>query len=276
MIEHPDSAPLRRKFRAIAPLAMGRLGTVYRAVAADGAMVALKVFPDDVVDPQPWLPALPAHPAVATVHGLGRSGQVGYAVMDLVAGVTVAALRADGPVAPALALAIVAEVADGLAHLHAHGVVHGAIEPDHVMVDVATASPRVAIVSLDGAPVRARKAANPGLRICRGRGACVSTLPSYQPPELIRGQATGAAGDVHAAGVLLLELLTGHDPFADDDLFATMTRIIRGPPPSVPPALAALPGLAALVDHALARDPSARARASQLAASARAVRAALA
>jgi eukaryotic-like serine/threonine-protein kinase len=79
------------------------------------------------------------HPTVATVHDYGESadafGQpVPYVVMELVNGPTLAEVLGDGPVAPGEAMRICADVAAGLAAVHAHGLVHRDVKPANVIV----------------------------------------------------------------------------------------------------------------------------------------------
>ncbi|MBL8624059.1 MAG: serine/threonine protein kinase [Myxococcales bacterium] len=246
------SARLPGGWSGLSLLATGDASAVYRATrVVDGAVIALKVLHDDG-DPPPRLPRVAAHAGLVTLHGAGRVGGAAYVTMALVPGAPVDAVVARGPLAPAAALPIVAQLADALVHLHAHGVVHGAVEPDHVLVDGG----RACLISLDGAP--ARSAPHQPRHVCRGRGAFVSGRPSYQAPERLRGLAIDHRADVYGLGLVAYTLLTGVDAFAADALMTTIVQAVRGPPLTLPPALAADARLAAWFAQAVARDPAAR------------------
>lgn len=254
-----DSGTFPARFSSLAPIAQGNLATIYRAVAVDdGREIALKVFEHDG-DPPTRLPAVPPHPAVIALYDAGDVGPARYIVMELDDGVPLSTVMARGPVAPVTALRIVEHVAAGLAHLHRHGVHHGAIEPSHVMVaGLSTASPRARIVSVDGVPMRMARARRPATKICRGRGAMISFDPAYQPPEVAIGLPSDGRADIYSTGMLLFALLTGGNPFSADNLFTSLRRVVHDATPRLPPTLAGIPGFEALLRHALARDPADR------------------
>lgn len=83
--------------------------------------------------------------------------------------------------------------------------------------------------------------------------------PLYLAPELWRGEPASRASDVYAMGVLLYELCAGFAPY-DGVPLEELGRAVREQPPrplaDVAPALP--PGLAAVVDRCLARDPAHR------------------
>ena len=75
-----------------------------------------------------------AHPNVVAVHDFGTDNGAPYLIMELVDGVTVAAMLADGPLTIAQAAAIAAQTCDGLAAAHGAGVVHRDIKPANLLV----------------------------------------------------------------------------------------------------------------------------------------------
>src|SRR6185369_6478799 len=85
-----------------------------------------------------------SHPNIAAVHDYGEApgpdGQVvPFVVMELVDGVSLTDVLADGPVAPADAIRICADVAAGLAAAHARGLVHRDVKPGNVIVSAGGA-----------------------------------------------------------------------------------------------------------------------------------------
>jgi serine/threonine protein kinase len=83
--------------------------------------------------------------------------------------------------------------------------------------------------------------------------------PSYLAPERIEGHEADPRSDLYAVGVLLYEALTGRKPFEGDDPFALATAIREGryePPEAF--VRDADPGIAAVIERAMRRDPAER------------------
>jgi hypothetical protein len=153
-------------------------------------------------------------------------------------------LRGDAPAAAG----VVAKVADGVAALHAAGVLHRDLKPLNILIDEA-GEPLVADFSLamwfhDRSDLTAPD--------------CPVGTRQYMPPEQTLGRKAdySFASDVWALGVILYELLTGRRPFAHDDV-AELYRMIREDAP--PPMGEAVPaGLQNVVLRCLAKCPADR------------------
>ena len=73
------------------------------------------------------------HPNIVTIHGVVRSRGIAAIVMELVAGSSLATLR-NAAVALEKVLSIGSQMAQALAAAHAHGIVHGDIKPENIVL----------------------------------------------------------------------------------------------------------------------------------------------
>jgi hypothetical protein len=117
-----------------------------------------------------------------------------------------------GRLEPQEVIAAGREIADALAHAHAHGVVHRDVKPDNVWID---AEGEAALGDF-------------GVAVAEGESAPPAGTPRYAAPEQSLGDAATPKSDLFALGVTLYELLCGARPFDSKDLF----RIRKPQPPS--------------------------------------------
>ena len=78
-------------------------------------------------------------------------------------------------------------------------------------------------------------------------------------PEQVGGGAADARTDIHGAGCVLYQMLTGEAPFGTGSPSEVMRRVIVAPPTSLKTLRAETPAaLAEVVEKALAKDPADR------------------
>ncbi len=178
-----------------------------------------------------------SHPNIVTLHDVGHCNQGPYLVMELLRGRTLGERLLEGPLPIAEALAVAIEVAKGVAHAHARGVVHRDVTPGNVFL-------------CDGGAV---KVLDFGMALAFGRGRVHGGTVAYMAPEQWKGEPEDERTDVFALGVVLHEMLSGTRPFADP------SELMDGggaPRLDVPGASA----LADLVGRMIAKDPALRPR----------------
>lgn len=205
------------------------------------------------------------HPTLVALLDVGAdvvdgTGPVAFLVMELVEGRTLRELLAEGPTDAATAADIGRQVAQGLGHAHAAGVVHRDVKPSNVLVSSRPApsghrdAPRVPVVVADF-----------GIAASHGGGtASASATASYQSPEQALGQDIGPGSDVYSLGLVLLECLTGDRAYPGDPISTSVARLLHGPevPPSVDPDWARL--LRAMTRQDPAQRPRMRAVEAEL------------
>jgi serine/threonine protein kinase, bacterial len=181
--------------------------------------------------------------------------------MDLVRGTDLRTrLDRERRMAPEAAVAIVADVADGLAAAHAAGIVHRDVKPENVLLDMqgplGPGGSHPALLTDFGV---AKLIDSPR----RTRATKIIGTPDYLAPEIVEGLPPRAAVDIYALATVLYELLAGFTPFGGGHPGAVLRRHVTEtvvPLPGIPEELWQL------LVQCLAKAPASRLRASELAA----------
>ena len=153
-------------------------------------------------------------------------------------------------------LEVAAQILEGLAHAHRHGIVHRDVKPTNVLVADTS---EISVKLLDFGLAQFAEA-----ETLTAAGDVPGTL-AYISPERLAGEEASFGADVWAVGVVLWEALAGYHPFWASSPIETARRIEAGPPPleSVRPDLPRQ--LTDAVARATAVDPARRPSAVQLA-----------
>ena len=150
------------------------------------------------------------HPNVASVFYYGvrkTDGQCFYA-MELVEGETLEArLRRAGPLPPALALEVLAQVARALVAAEAQGLVHRDLKPANLML---VEGPELTVKVIDFGLAKAVVTA--GSEADLTHGDFVGT-PAFASPEQFTGTSVDVRSDLYSLGITLWNMLIGQTPF---------------------------------------------------------------
>jgi serine/threonine-protein kinase len=156
-----------------------------------------------------------------------------YLVMEYLHGHSLAQEIADRSVAPARAVRIAIQIAQGLGRAHELDVIHRDVKPANAfLVRRGDASDFVKL--LDFGIARFERETR-----ITDRGAVVGT-PEYIGPEHLRYGEVGAASDLYSLGCVLFEMLTGAPPFTGSSS-AVMVQQMTKPPPRPSNLVAGLP-----------------------------------
>ncbi|MDX6623818.1 MAG: hypothetical protein QOE75_1750 [Solirubrobacterales bacterium] len=187
------------------------------------------------------------HPNVVPIYAAGEENGVPYIAMRYVAGSDLGRrIAREGRLEPEVAVALIAQVANGLDAIHAAGLVHRDVKPANVLLSGEAGSEHAYITDFG---VARNVATNSGLT---QTGRFVGTL-DYVAPEQISGGQVDARVDVYALGCLLFKLLTGEVPFPREGEAARLYAHLNDPPPA--PSLY-VPAAGMALDDVVARAMS--------------------
>ena len=194
-----------------------------RAVTKDGLDVVVKTV--EPVAPAVFLRAL-SHLADTTgphnerVLAVGSQDRFVWLATEPVPGVTLRRLLTVERVLSSQAVAALGvQAALGLANLHEHGIVHGAVSPDTL---IWTYEGDVVLIDA-------------GLAQGQGGADLTGKAPprnaAYVSPEEVLGRPLQQASDVYSLGVVLYQLVTGRLPFAGRNALAIAKGHASAPVP---------------------------------------------
>jgi eukaryotic-like serine/threonine-protein kinase len=188
------------------------------------------------------------HPNLITIHDVGREGDVAYMAMELLEGTELREMMSRGRQPLPFALEVVAQVADGLAHAHEHGVVHRDIKPANIMI---MRDRRAKIMDFGIARVRVSD--------IRTQTGAILGSPKYLSPEQATGQPTDLRSDIFSLGVVLHELAAGEPPFSAGTVAQLLQHIANAVPRAPSASNPAVPAvLDLIVAKALEKRPDDR------------------
>lgn len=249
------------RYAVVAEIGKGAMGVVYRAndPLLERTVAIKTVIMSD--DPQEmaeyearfYQEAKAAgglnHPNIVTIYDIGKSGNIAYMAMELLDGVELRSMMKPGTtIEPARAVEIAAQVAEGLAYAHEHGVVHRDVKPANIMI-VGAATAKI----MDFGIARMRQSE------VRTQTGVVLGSPRYMSPEQVAGKRAEPRSDIFSLGVIFYEMLTGRPAFTGEDVTSVMYQILNvvPPPPStINPAVPTV--LDFIVAKALAKTPEDR------------------
>ncbi|MEU2586494.1 serine/threonine-protein kinase [Streptomyces avermitilis] len=238
-------------YTLLARLGAGGMGQVYLGRSPGGRLVAIKVIRDEITDhPE----ALARFRREVETAGAVRSAYTAnlidasldaapyWLATEYVSGPTLGgAVAARGPLPPETCRGLFAALAEGLAAVH-HGVTHRDLKPQNVIL--AAQGPQL----IDFGIARAA-----GQTALTEAGFAPGT-PGFTAPEVLLRNEVGPAADVFALGATLAYAVTGRPPFGVGEPAGVSYRAVH----EAVDLGGVEPGLAALVEACVVKDPAAR------------------
>jgi eukaryotic-like serine/threonine-protein kinase len=159
------------------------------------------------------------HPNVVQLFDAGEHDGSPYLVLERVTGGTLSQAMTDEGMAAQQVADIGRQTAAALEHAHAEGIVHRDVKPSNILL-TAEGTVRLADfgIALTATATRLTVAGS------------VAGSAGYVSPEQVLGTGAGAASDVYALGLVLLECLTGQPPWSGTTVEVALARITADPP----------------------------------------------
>ncbi len=255
------------RYRVVAPIGRGAMGTVYRAEHVQiSKVMAIKLLhrelernPENVTrfHREAESASRLNHPNTVHVFDFGRtkSGSL-YLVMEYVDGDDLGkVLDKDGPMPFGRVAYLCAQVAGSVSDAHAAGIVHRDLKPENIVI-------------AEGRDGELAKVLDFGLaKLFEGNveaqvtssGTIVGT-PYYMSPEQIQGQELDGRSDVYALGAIMYECVVGRPPFEAPNPVGILSKHLSEQPlrPSARSPLS-VPGEAdEIIMRCLEKDPDHR------------------
>lgn len=255
ILEAPEHVP---GYRDLKRIGHGGFSVVYRAVQEsferDVALKLLTVVGQDEDSRRRFVREvrlagrLSDHPHVVTVLDTGTtaSGRP-YLAMDLYDGGSMKQwLTRRGPLSGAQAAGLGAKIADALHAAHALGVLHRDVKPNNILV------------SRYGEPALADFGVSWLLDASNSSSVLDVFSPQHAAPELMTRGVPTASSDVYALGSTLYELIAGRPPFGGSGHDVRRTIYLALSEPAPPLECPDMPGIAAVIERAMAKEPEDR------------------
>lgn len=225
-----DERLLAGRYRLMSPLGEGGMGVVWRArdellgreVAVKEVRAPAALGTDDErrlyarLEREAWAAARVSHRNVVTVYDVATQDGRPWIVMELVRGLALSdVLDAEGPLAPARAARIGAEILAALRAAHDAGVLHRDVKPGNVLIGN---DGRVVLSDFGIATVE-------GSSNLTMTGELIGS-PEFLAPERALGRTPGPESDLWSLGVLLYAAVEGNSPFRQNTPLSTLRAVV--------------------------------------------------
>ena len=185
------------------------------------------------------------HRHIAKIHDLGEVDEGIFIATEWHSGMDLRRFMPENQERPLdQKLALIAQVAEGLAFAHSRGIAHGNLKPSNIFVDAAH---DVSILDFGIAKWLAA--------LLEAGSRPEGLVVNYLAPEQILGQTFDASSDIFALGLMLYEFALGKYPFSGDPGLIPREIVHSEPAPLGSPVPQELEHLLA---RALKKDPEQR------------------
>ena len=238
---------LDKRYQIQAHLGTGGMGEVYRVLDLEqGRKCALKIL-NEMMDAQAvrrfhrefQVLSRFQNPRLVRTYTWGFAEERPYFTMEYLPGKTLEKVIADqamlGLFRASHFFTLVQQIAEGLAYVHAQGMVHRDLKPSNIMVLETNEGIETTILDLGLAKFRHLHSVS-----ITQTGAAMGTA-EYMSPEQGKGLWVDHRSDLYSLGIILYEMLTGTPPFSGQNPISVILKHIRESPPPMSEVNIAVP-----------------------------------
>lgn len=250
------------KYKVTGVLGRGSMGIVYKAQDPEiGRTVAVKVLRSrndgvsklqagdlEMFKSEARAAGNLRHPNIITVFEVNTDSETPYLVMDYVMGEGLDRLISrGGKLEAAMAVNYLRQIAAGLDHAHANGIIHRDIKPSNIRIDnqgvVYVLDFGVALIT----------------SVVYGGAGKIVGSPAYMSPEQFLNDQLDYRSDLFSLGVVAYECFTAKRPFTGNSFKEVAANVLKARPIALHEIVKELPlSLEAELEKALAKDPAQR------------------
>jgi membrane fusion protein, multidrug efflux system len=253
------------RYRVVAALGSGGMGTVYRAEhRLMDRPVALKVIRRDLMGDPALVERfrrevrsaarLVSHPNIVTAYDAEQAGEIHMLVMEFVEGTDLAQwVDRRGPLRVGEACEYVRQAALGLQHAFEDEMVHRDIKPQNLM---RTTRGQIKILDFGLARFASEVGSHAGVT---AEGMVLGSADYIAPEQIEDPHAADIRADIYSLGCTLYFLLAGRPPFPDRSLIQKLIAHRETTPRPIGEIRADVPpDLAHVVERMMAKEPAMR------------------
>ncbi len=252
------------RYKLLSELGTGGMSKVYLGEhVLMQRRVAIKVLPRERVSDTSYLArfhrearaaAALDHANIVRAYDVDNDGDIHYLVMEFIDGRDLQQMvKKNGRMDCAAAADYIRQSAEGLAHAHAHGLIHRDVKPANLLVDR-----RNVVKVLDLGLARFTDEDRASLTVQYDENV-LGTADYLAPEQAIDSHGVDARADIYGLGCSMYFLLTGHPPFPDGTLpQRLMAHQKQQPPPIATERPDVPPDLAEICAKMMAKKPADR------------------
>ena len=249
-------------FQLLRRLGRGGMAVVYLAEQKSlQRPVALKVLRSSLVSDRQYVErfrrealaaAKLAHPHIVQIYDVGSEDGFHYIAQEYVAGPNLKQyLARHGALAPAQAIAIIAQVASALRVAAERGIVHRDIKPENTML---TTDGQVKVADFGLARIMDDRR-----QVELTQDGITLGTPLYMSPEQIEGKPLDPRSDLYSLGIMAYQILAGCPPFEGDSPLSLAVQHLQKKPKPLESVRSDIPlGLCRIVERLLGKKPEDR------------------
>lgn len=225
--------PVLEEYEALTEIGRGGMGIIYRGLhKKTQRMDAIKVMRIDRISGshgvtkdflrtqflrECQLAARVAHEHIVPVYHVGESEDRPWFSMQLVDGCSLHVLTRNAALETERVVRYIEQIARAIAVVHRHGILHGDIKPQNVLIESQTDRPMLSDFGLADWQHASQRDPNAG----------IAGTPAFMAPELANAALHGGSSDdmtamrtvssdVYSLGATLWSALSGYSPCAED------------------------------------------------------------